>query len=445
MNLPKNSPVRIELKNRDISLLTGISTATRVESGGGNAGNITINTGSLKLVDGGGIRANTLSKGDGGNITIEASNVELSGINPISKRLNSNIRTSTSGIGKGGNITINSNSLNLTDNSRLDASTIRDGRGGNITVNSEFLNLIDNSLIIANTFDGNGRGGDITINSSSAILNENSFIAANTYNDGNGGEIKINTANLIINENSQIAAAAFNDKATGNAGNLRINSDFIDLKNGGVSATTVSGEGGNIFLESDRLILENSQITAFAEGLGDGGNITIDADGLIGINSDITATAIRGDGGNIAINAAGLLGLDNDSLDIDASSQFGQDGTIEIINPQINNRDPVIEFTALEISTNNNILENRCGDGLSEKTLVYTGRTGFDERTQNQSNEETYFPAPGFVPPETESKPWQEGDPIVHSNAVRTDENGDVYFVAELPQKTTHNSFCITD
>ena len=97
---------------------------------GGNAGDITINTGKLILSDRGQIAATT-SNGDGGNITLNAREYVL-------LRNSGTISTTAGGIGAGGN-------------------------GGNITLTTPFVLgvLTENSDISANAFTG--RGGRVSI------------------------------------------------------------------------------------------------------------------------------------------------------------------------------------------------------------------------------------------------------------------------------------------
>ncbi|MBF2026770.1 MAG: filamentous hemagglutinin N-terminal domain-containing protein [Oscillatoriales cyanobacterium C42_A2020_001] len=97
---------------------------------GGNAGDITINTGKLILSDRGQIAATT-SNGDGGNITLNAREYVL-------LRNSGTISTTAGGIGAGGN-------------------------GGNITLSTPFVLgvLTENSDISANAFTG--RGGRVSI------------------------------------------------------------------------------------------------------------------------------------------------------------------------------------------------------------------------------------------------------------------------------------------
>jgi large exoprotein involved in heme utilization and adhesion len=67
-------------------------------------------------------------------------------------------------------------------------------------------------------------------------------------------------------------------------------------------------------------------------GFGDGGNITIDPEFVILNSSSIVANAFGGDGGNILIVTNNFI-ASPDSI-VDASSQFGLDGTVIIKSPE---------------------------------------------------------------------------------------------------------------
>ena len=78
-------------------------------------------------------------------------------------------------------------------------------------------------------------------------------------------------------------------------------------------------------------------------GDANGGNIDLDAKFIIAFpdgNNDIIANAERGQGGRIQINAESILGIAERPIlsdltnDINASSDFGLDGTVSITTPE---------------------------------------------------------------------------------------------------------------
>ena len=189
-------------------------------------------------------------------------------------------------------------------------------------------------------------GADLNFDFSSTI-EVSSGIAVNiedTNASGNAGSLSITTDNLSISDHGRVAV---NSLGSGDAGNLEVRANKIQLENQGqIIAETVFGEGGNIALIANDLLTlrNNSLISAQAQENANGGNINIDTNFIVAFlnqNNDIIASAERGNGGNINITAEALFGIEERPLndvtnDINASSEFGLDGTVSIFTPDIN-------------------------------------------------------------------------------------------------------------
>lgn len=105
-----------------------------------------------------------------------------------------------------------------------------------------------------------------------------------------------------------------------------------------ITTEAVSAGGGAIELHSDGLLqVQDSRITASVqegEGEGKGGNLNINSTFLIQNQAPIIARAVQGDGGNIQIQSKGIFQFGGASLNpIDASSQFGVSGQVELDTP----------------------------------------------------------------------------------------------------------------
>ena len=152
---------------------------------------------------------------------------------------------------------------------------------------------------------------------------------------------------------------------------------------GGITASTQSGEGGNIQLSLDNnLLLRNSSsISAEAGGTGNGGNIAIDTQTIALLeNSSITANALEGNGGNIQIETLGLF-LSPDSS-ITASSQFGLDGIVEIINPDIDSTQGLVNLPKKTFDEGDRIVRG-CGADRGSQFII-TGRGGLPPNPSQQ-------------------------------------------------------------
>ncbi|MCF2146577.1 filamentous hemagglutinin N-terminal domain-containing protein [Desmonostoc muscorum LEGE 12446] len=331
--------------------------------GKGNAGDLTINTGTLILQNGGQISVTTGGKGNAGNLIIHASEaVELSGKPPVGERL-----------------------TGLYARVALQEAT---GKGGQININTPLLSVIDGATIQTTTV-GNGDAGNINLNVQNRITlsGKDTGLSANSRKGsiGNSGNIFIDSQKLIIQNGAQILV---NSQGNGRGGNIEIAASDVTLNNGTISATTASTRGGDITLNAqDLLLLRNgSQIstTAGTAGAGgDGGNIFINTPFIVAVpqeNSDITADAFEGNGGNINILTQGIFGIEprnqKTSLsDITASSQFGVAGQISINTPDIDPGGGLVELPSTVIDASEQITQNLCQQSVGS-TFVVTGRGG---------------------------------------------------------------------
>lgn len=204
---------------------------------------------------------------------------------------------------------------------------------------------------------------------------------------GASGNITINTPQLNITDSGVVSVR--ND-GTGNAGNLLVNANTIQLdRQGRITAATQAGEGGNIYLQANSLILRhNSSITATASGNGNGGNVTINTPVIVGFeNSDIIANAITGRGGNIEITTQGIFGLEySDRLtpknDITASSEFGVKGTVDINNFGVDPSSGLVELPVNLVDTSK-LIATGCSNNTGS-SFVATGRGGIPQNPNQQ-------------------------------------------------------------
>ncbi|MDJ0798055.1 MAG: S-layer family protein [Calothrix sp. MO_167.B12] len=382
-NIAVNTSESISLNAADPQLVSLIMAQASLS---GAAGEVTVSTPQLSVFDGSAILSTTFGSGNGGNVTVNVPDIELIGLDPITFS-QSSLSTVTMGSGKAGDLTVNTARLLVKDGGRVDASTVATGNGGSVIINaSEFIEVTGNvpgspnpSQIIT--------GADIV----SPILQRS--LGLPPIPSGDSGDVTINTPQLnVFNE----GLVTVRNEGTGNAGHLNVNADSIFLDNqGGISASTESGEGGNISLNVQKLLLlrNQSQITAEARGIdntGNGGNITINSPIIAGLeNSDIIANAFQGNGGNIDITTQGIFGLEfrdqlTDESDITASSQFGVNGTVDIKNFGIDPNSGLVELS-VKLADSSQKIATGCAD-TSGSSFVATGRGGIPQNPNQQVN-----------------------------------------------------------
>ena len=107
------------------------------------------------------------------------------------------ISVSNEGIGRGGNLTVNARSVLLSGNGSLSATTAS-GEAGNIALQVQNLQMRRHSSITTTggLGDGRGNGGNLTINADVIVALENSDITANAVK-GRGGNISISTSGIF--------------------------------------------------------------------------------------------------------------------------------------------------------------------------------------------------------------------------------------------------------
>jgi large exoprotein involved in heme utilization and adhesion len=296
--------VIVARQRSDSSLNTTL--ATNSIGGTGRAGNIEINTRSLRVEEGAGISSSSGGKigerlitgGPGGNITVNAKDsVELIGA-AAGSPYRSVIIAGTFGSGKSGDVTLNARRLSVRDGGGIVAGTLGAAQGGNVTVTAD-----ESVEIVGTTREG----------SASVIVTASGDLPTQTLlglqrASGAAGSLSIATRRFSVRDGALVSVQSL---GTGAAGSINVVADSIALNAQGIiDGTTVSGIGGNINLRSrDIQLRDNSRITTDARA-GSGGNITLNSDILVGQNnSDITANAKSAAGGRVNVNVPNILGF----------------------------------------------------------------------------------------------------------------------------------------
>jgi lipopolysaccharide export system protein LptA len=300
--------------------------------------------------------------GDGGAIEVTAEHVALSN--------HSTIDTSTRVLAfkdtAPGNITFNAGTFSATDST---ISTTSDGVGGAVTIqglkgpgtSAHTVSLTNTTLTTssndAGEFEFRPVGGTIGIRADNIALNQ-AALHADANSDGNGGVISLVSSRNIESHDSVFSAtSSFNNGGTidlkagtgidltntsidahaspgiptANGGTIHIDGGAkFSSEHSTLSATSSVGNGGTIKIEANKVGLTDTQVTTSVSGGPQtvGGSITVDANKVTLDNSQVLSTATEGQGGTIDITSHALH-QDANSV-IDASSQFGTDGTVTI-------------------------------------------------------------------------------------------------------------------
>jgi filamentous hemagglutinin family protein len=338
--------------------------------GAGNSGGIDIKAASLKLSNGAQIDASTYSTGMGGKLTITThGDINISG--PMGENQNpTGIFSVTNDTGPGGSVSVTAEgTLSMDGSARILTRTLGTRDAGSLTVKAGDLtlthgaqiftgigNFMKNNLIQGNS-DGTGRGGEIiaAVDNTISISGHDALIpnfrsgifSSAQIGQGDAGNISVSAKTIELRNQGTISAFS-GAHSRGTAGNIVIRElDNLRLYGGSTIETeAIQADGGNIDVRArDLVFLGDSAITASVQSsTGKGGNITIDPTFVILDNSKIIANAFGGPGGNIRIVADQFI-ASPDSI-VDASSQRGINGTVNISSPDTNMIGKIATLTA---------------------------------------------------------------------------------------------------
>ncbi|WP_334824393.1 beta strand repeat-containing protein [Nostoc sp.] len=346
-------------KNGEVRVNGYISTDTYGSSKGGD---INITADSLFLTDNALLSTSTFGQGNGGTVNITASDtVSLNG----GASARSDVESTATG--EGGDINITTGSLSIKGNSLLTSSTLGKGnagrinifarntvsledqdvdqyltglitvagsgsvgKGGDIKIQAEHLFMKNNAAINADVEStGQGKGGDINLDIKGTILltTEETYaqkaesaritLGVQPGGIGSGGTLKIKAGSLVLRNGGIIKDST---QGQGNAGNIEVNADVVDisgsvpssgLPSGLFTSTNTTGKAGDIIIDTETFrIADGAALSARTKGDGQGGSIRVNATNTFeAINGGqlVSTTSGKGQAGDIFVNATDRL------------------------------------------------------------------------------------------------------------------------------------------
>ncbi|MBD2464378.1 filamentous hemagglutinin N-terminal domain-containing protein [Oscillatoria sp. FACHB-1407] len=358
-------------------------------SGSGDAGDIFVNTGRLRVRDGGLVLARTFGTGQGGQMIINATNgVEIIGFSPQT-RLPSSLLVDTSGSGEAGVLTMNTDRLSLRAGGRISAQTLASGQGGTINLTISDLTEVTGtsedssfrSAIEVGTDRGTGAGGSLAIATGRLRVRNGGLITVGTFGTGNAGELDI-TADVVdvagTSANGQFPssiAAEVGRDASGNGGDVAIATGRLTVRDGGIVAVSTfgagdagalairanetvdvvgssingrssisagtgsnaRGRGGDVFIRTRQLTVQDDAQVTVSSPNGQAGNLTIAANTVRLNRGRLTAETGRSGNGaaaNIAMQEVGLLVMSDRSLISAEANGTANGGNITLAAPE---------------------------------------------------------------------------------------------------------------
>jgi filamentous hemagglutinin family protein len=290
----------------------------------GDGGEVTINAENLKVLDGGKIINKVeaeASSGKSGNLKINAKSIFLSGEDAI-------ISSEVFGDSAGGDLVITAIALEVRDQASIDSSIFNKGDGGEFTINAENLKVLDGGKII-NKVDAKARGksGNLKIDAKNVFLSgKDALISSEVFGDSAGGDLVISANVLEVRDQASIDSSIF---GKGGGGDLTISADNLKIFDGGKIINKVeseaTGKGGNLKVDANNIVLSGKVATISTEVLGgsDGGDLTVKANNLIVQNGALIDSSNSGSGtsGKLDVSAKNIIlsgditGIINEALE----------------------------------------------------------------------------------------------------------------------------------
>jgi len=288
-----------------------VSSIASATLGTGDAGNTSVSTQRLTATGGGIIAASSLSAGSGGNLDVTATeSIEIVGVEP-NLLIPSGLAVTSFGSGQAGNLTVDTSQLTILDGGRVDASALASGESGSLTINaSEFVEVkgtvpesINPSLIAssANQVDASlqeafnlppvpsGTSGNVTINTPQLKIDQGAQVTVRNDGLGDAGILQVNANSISLDNQGGISAATNGGK--GGTIDLQVQ-DSLEMS--GLSQISsdnfAGGDSGNLRIVTGQLqIDEGAFISATTFGSGQGADVTIQATEAI----EITGTGFE--------------------------------------------------------------------------------------------------------------------------------------------------------
>lgn len=243
------------------------SAITSDSTGTGHAGRVELSGERLHLESQGAVSSRTGSMGQGGSIHVAMNDsVNLEGADTT-------IRADSQGDGDGGDIFISASSVDLSDGATVTATSNANGDGGSITVMGDDLVIRDGALIKASS-TGTGDAGSITIETEKSVRLINGSVETESAEAG-GGNITILTRDVLEMDRSRISANVKGGE--GAAGNIFIDPKLVSLRDSSISANAVHGDGGSIKIVAGVLVKDSASIIDASSDYGVDGDVIIDA------------------------------------------------------------------------------------------------------------------------------------------------------------------------
>lgn len=263
----------------------------------GDGGTISIETKRLIVKDGATVSTSTFWEGKGGNLIIKASeSVEVSGTSPDGE-FPSALFADVYDAGDGGNLTIETQRLIIKDGAQVTTSTFGSGSAGNVNVKAsesvdlEGFVLLDNDAFPTTLFsqvneEATGNAGNLTVETGKLTIRDGAQISSSTIGNSQGGELNINATDSIL-----VSGTSPNATLVSGQSGIFVSAEpaYTDFFSGELVSTT--GNSGNLTINTGKLTVEDGgKISADTFGTGKAGELNLNVNQLIVRNGGLIRT-----------------------------------------------------------------------------------------------------------------------------------------------------------
>jgi filamentous hemagglutinin family protein len=312
--------------------ITGIHSQADIGSRG-NAGTVTVNAGSLSLVDAGAeIASQGLGTGAAGTVTVSLTgNLLVDGRDSTSITTGILARTENVAAGPAGRVTVSAANGTIQDGGEISSSSNGTGAAGGVEITIPGTltiraadgpaglraGIFSNSNLA--TSEG-GAAGAVIVHGGNLLIGAGGSIATQTFGGGTGGNVMLTVGGTATIDGAGsgrptgVLADAENS-ASGPAGQIDFRSGMLILERGGQVASTTAGTGtgGAVNVTVPGAVVldgrggRGTQIAASATGArsGNAGTVTVTAGSITvqGGAQIASTTAGTGQGGNVTLAA----------------------------------------------------------------------------------------------------------------------------------------------
>lgn len=313
--------------------LDGDSTVESVASGIGAGGDVEVSSQDLQVAGASSLGSRTRSSGSAGDVRVSANAIRVAGGSVVGSVTES---AAGSASGDGGDVTIHASTIELRDSGQILVRT-RDsaGNAGTLRVDAERIDisgvspdvrvpagLFSTEAVGVNSPAVPGRGGDVEVDVRELRLSEGgqigvaSFVTGSRPRPGAAPQLRIEAESVYVSGASGIATRG-SDR---DAGDLAVTADEIELRDGAaITASTIgAGASGTVTIRAERLRVVGSRVVGsdvvesgiYSQALdgssGDAGSVWLAVRDLElrdgGTISVLTDSTEGGTGGRLSIN-----------------------------------------------------------------------------------------------------------------------------------------------